>query len=55
MIDDIFILQQIKNGDETAFQFLFETYFSPLCRFTYLYVKDYGVAEEIIEKQITNI
>ncbi len=47
MIDDIFILQQIKNGDKTAFRYLFECYFSSLCRFARLYVKDNGIAEEI--------
>ncbi len=46
-VDDILILNRIKNGDESAFKFLFETYFSSLCRFACLYVKEHKIAEEI--------
>ncbi len=55
MIDDIFILQQIRRGDGTAFKFLFETYFSSLCRFSRLYVKNSGNAEEIVLDVFTHI
>lgn len=47
-LDDILILKQIRNGDETAFKYLFETYFSSLCRFAHLYIKKTGIPEEIV-------
>lgn len=46
-INDIFILRQIKEDNEEAFKFLFETYFISICRFIFLYIKDNSIAEEI--------
>ncbi len=37
--DDIFLLKLISKGNEQAFKLLFETYFTPLCRFVRLYVR----------------
>lgn len=41
------ILRQIREGNEDAFKSLFETYFTPLCRFIYLHLDDKNVAEEL--------
>lgn len=46
-VNDIFLLRQIKENNEDAFKFLFETYFIPICRFVFLYIKDNSIAEEI--------
>ena len=34
-MDDMFLLQLIKNGDKQAFKYVFDTYFTALCRFMY--------------------
>ena len=44
--NDISLLRQIREGNEDAFKSLFETYFTPLCRFIYLHLDDKNVAEE---------
>lgn len=41
--NDISLLRQIREGNED----LFETYFTPLCRFIYLHLDDKNVAEEL--------
>ena len=39
--DDILLLKLIKQGDEHAFKYLFDTYFVSLCRYINLYVDSY--------------
>lgn len=53
--DDIFIVKLISAGDKHAFQFLFETYFVPLCRFVRIYIKEKGIAEELVLDVFTSI
>jgi len=45
--DDIILLNLIREGDKLAFRHLFESYFTPLCRFMHLYVRDTNVVEEL--------
>lgn len=45
--DDILMFRLIKAGDKHAFEYLFKTYFTPLCRFIRIYVKENEVAEEL--------
>ena len=45
--NDILLLRQIREGDESAFKHLFETYFTPLCRFIFMHLNDEGVSEEL--------
>ena len=45
--DDILLLNLIKEGDKLAFKHLFETYFTPLCRFMHVYISDKAVVEEL--------
>jgi len=45
--DDIFLLRRIKEDDETAFKYLFETYYVSLYRLAFFYIKKDMVAEEI--------
>ena len=45
--DDIILLNLIREGDRLAFRHLFETYFTSLCRFMYVYVHDKNVVEEL--------
>ena len=46
-VDDISLLNLIKKGDKCAFKHLFECYFTPLCRFMYVYVHNKELAEEL--------
>lgn len=45
--DDIILLNLIREGDRLAFRHLFETYFTPLCRFMHLYVHETTIVEEL--------
>lgn len=45
--DDILLLKLIQSGDEYAFKYLFDTYFSPLCRFMNVYLNDKQESEEL--------
>lgn len=45
--DNILILRLIREGDRLAFRHLFETYFTPLCRFMHLYISEKAVVEEL--------
>lgn len=53
--DDIFMLRLIRAGDKQAFEYLFKTYFVPLCRFICIYVKESGVAEELALDIFTSV
>lgn len=45
--DDIFLLQRIKEEDQTAFKYLFETYFAAIYRLAFFYIREDRIAEEI--------
>lgn len=47
MTDDIIWKRLIQSGDKEAFRLLYTKYFTPLCRFIYLYVRDEMEAEEL--------
>ncbi len=40
---------RIKNGDRKAFEELFHSYYTPLCRFAFKYVRDADDSEEIVQ------
>lgn len=60
-----FILHELKNGNERAFEFIFNSYYSSLSRFSYSLIKDQDKAESFVQevliklwekhKSITNI
>lgn len=54
-VDDILILEQLRKGNERAFQHLFETYFVSLCRFVRIYVSQENIAEEIVLDLFTSV
>lgn len=39
----------IKEGDETAFEMIFRTYYEPLCNYAYSFLLDRDEAEEIVQ------
>lgn len=45
--DDIILLNLIREGDKLAFRHLFEMYFTPLCRFMHIYVRETSIVEEL--------
>lgn len=45
--DDIFLFQRIREGDEIAFKYLFETYFAAVYRLVFFYIREDRIAEEI--------
>ena len=51
----MFMVRLIRAGDQQAFEYLFKTYFVPLCRFVRIYVKDNGVAEELALDVFTSV
>ena len=45
--DETLFLNLVQEGNELAFKHLFETYFTPLCRFMHLYIKETTIVEEL--------
>lgn len=52
---DRFLLNRMKNDDEVAFRALFDKYFIPLCRNASLFIRDQGIAEEVVLDVLTNL
>ncbi|MEQ8909909.1 MAG: RNA polymerase sigma-70 factor [Vicingaceae bacterium] len=46
---DRLLFQHIKNGDRKAFEQLFRTYYTALCRFACGYLKDMAQAEDTVQ------
>lgn len=46
--DDLLLLNFIRRGDQQAFKNLFDAYFTPLCRFMYIYINKKEVVEELV-------
>lgn len=44
--EDIKLLNLVREDDQLAFKLLFETYFTPLCRFMHRYIYDESIVEE---------
>jgi len=42
------LMTRIAGGDSTALQLLFEKYYTPLCKFTSVYLKDTDRTEELV-------
>ena len=46
---EIFIIKKMINGDKDAFKHFFDAYYSDLCNFVNLYIKNPYVSEEIVQ------
>lgn len=44
--NDILLIRLIEAGDERVLKYLFEVYFTPLCRFMHTYLDDTQIIEE---------
>lgn len=51
--DDAFWIENIRKGDERAFEILFKKYYLPLTRFAWRYVQSKAIAEELIQELFT--
>jgi RNA polymerase sigma-70 factor (ECF subfamily) len=49
MVSDQDLIEQLKTGDETAFEIIFTRYFEKLCLFAESIVKNHDIAEDIVE------
>lgn len=47
---EIELARRIRGGDAAAFETLFSSYYEPLLRFAFGYVKSRGVAEELVQE-----
>lgn len=54
-MNDKELLLGLKEGDQKAYQFLFRSYYSPLCTYAYTLVKDKTIAESIINDVIYSL
>jgi RNA polymerase sigma-70 factor (ECF subfamily) len=45
-----FILKELKEGNERAFDYLFNRYYKTLCHFAYSFVKDQDIAEGQVQE-----
>jgi RNA polymerase sigma-70 factor, ECF subfamily len=53
-LSEITIQRKIKNGDISAFETLFKTWYVPLCNFAGKYFSDRDTAEEIVQEFFYN-
>ena len=47
--DEIFIVNQMIDGDKQAFKYFFDKYYSELCNFVNIYLKNNNLAEEVVQ------
>lgn len=52
---DIEIFEEIKKGNQDAFQFLFDKYYNTLCNFCDYFVKDSSLSEELVADVFSTI
>lgn len=49
------VLFTLKEGNESAFEMLFRTYYRPLCQYAYSFLNDRDEAEEVVQSAFINI
>ena len=54
-IDDLVLLDRIKQNDSVALRIIFERYFEPLCFFSFQILKSSELCEESVSDVFTNI
>ena len=54
--EDKYLFDKVKNQNcKKSFELLFDKYYSPLCNFTYLFIKDKNICEEVVSDVFVNI
>lgn len=49
------IIQQLKQGKDSAYRYLFDVHYEPLCRVAYAFLKDKFLAESVVGDVIFNL
>jgi RNA polymerase sigma-70 factor (ECF subfamily) len=49
------VLQTLKEGNESAFEMVFKTYYRPLCQYAYSFLNDRDEAEEVVQAAFINV
>lgn len=55
MANDVFIISQLRNGEDAAYRYIFEHEYVLMCRFANKIVHDYATAESIADEVIFNL
>ncbi len=48
-------MQALAEGNETAFEMLFRTYYQPLCQYAYSFLNDKDEAEEVVQSTFITV
>ena len=43
------VLETLRQGNESAYEMIFRTYYQPLCRYAYSFLRDKEEAEEVVQ------
>lgn len=54
-LPDIQHWNELKEGDITAFEMFFKTYYQPLCNYAYTFIQDKDEAEEIVQSAFLSV
>jgi RNA polymerase sigma-70 factor (ECF subfamily) len=49
------VFAALKEGNETAFEMLFRTYYKPLCNYAYSFLNDRDEAEEVVQSAFIGV
>lgn len=47
--------EALKQGQETAFEMIFKTYYQPLCRYAWSFLSDKAEAEEVVQSAFITV
>ncbi len=48
--DDLYLIEQLRNGNEAAFEALIDRYATAMLRLAMVYVRAWAVAEEVVQE-----
>ncbi|MCT4589544.1 MAG: RNA polymerase sigma-70 factor [Carboxylicivirga sp.] len=46
--EETFLISQLQSGNKAAFEYIFKSYYDSLCLYSYRYVKDKVLAEDVV-------
>lgn len=49
------VLDRLCEGDASAFEMIFKTYYQPLCRYAYSFLQDKEEAEEVVQTSLITV
>lgn len=49
------VLDKLCEGDASAFEMIFKTYYQPLCRYAYSFLQDKEEAEEVVQASLITV